>query len=107
MQTRQQLTRSGNDGMQASLSSVRQPSDRQHLSLQTKLPFMSQSTSPPLGIIAKEKLSKTTRQLWRITKAFFRSERRGRARALLILLLALSVSSVGVTVLTSYAVATS
>jgi len=54
-------------------------------------------------MIAKEKLSKTLRQLWQITKAFFHSERRGRARALLVLLLTLSVAYVGVIVLTSYA----
>ena len=53
-------------------------------------------------MIAKERLSKTAKQLWIITKAFFRSERRRKARALLLLLLALSVASVGVTVLTSY-----
>jgi len=64
---------------------------------------MSKSTSTPPGIIAKEKLSKTAGQLWHITKAFFRSERRGRARTLLILLLTLSVAYVGVIVLTSYA----
>lgn len=64
---------------------------------------MSKSTSTPLSLIAKEKLGKTARQLWQITKTFFRSERRGRANGLLLLLLALSVAYVGVTVLTSYA----
>lgn len=64
---------------------------------------MSKSPKVPLSLVAKEKLSKTARQLWQITKAFFRSERRGKARGLLILLLALSVAYVGVTVLTSYA----
>ncbi|MCX6879183.1 MAG: ABC transporter ATP-binding protein/permease [Verrucomicrobia bacterium] len=64
---------------------------------------MSKSARVPLSVIAKEKLSKTARQLWQITKAFFRSERRGRARTLLILLFLLSVAYVGVTVLTSYA----
>lgn len=64
---------------------------------------MSKSARVPLSVIAKEKLSKTARQLWQITKAFFRSERRGRARTLLILLLLLSVAYVGVTVLMSYA----
>jgi putative ATP-binding cassette transporter len=57
----------------------------------------------PIGMIAKEKLSKTTRQLWQITKAFFKSERRGKARGLLVLLLTLSVAYVAVIVLTSYA----
>ncbi len=52
---------------------------------------------------AKEKLGKTFGQLWAITKAFFRSERRKRARVLLVLLLVLSVAYVMVTVLTSYA----
>jgi putative ATP-binding cassette transporter len=64
---------------------------------------MSNTPKVPLSIVAKEKLSRTARQLWQITKAFFRSERRGKARALLFLLLTLSVASVGVTVLTSYA----
>ncbi len=63
---------------------------------------MSNNLRQPLGMIAKEKLSKTAQQLWLITKAFFRSERRRKARFLLILLLALSVAYVGVTVLTSY-----
>ena len=57
----------------------------------------------PLSLIAKEKLGKTARQLWQITKAFFKSERRVRARGLLTVLLVLSVAFVGVTVLTSYA----
>ncbi len=57
----------------------------------------------PISMIAKEKLSKTARQLWQITKAFFKSERRGKARGLLILLLTLSVAYVVVIVLTSYA----
>lgn len=64
---------------------------------------MSQSTRTPLSLVAKEKLGKTAHQLWLITQAFFRSERRGRAYSLLILLLVLSVAYVGVTVLTSYA----
>jgi|ERR1035437_1415280 ABC-type uncharacterized transport system fused permease/ATPase subunit len=64
---------------------------------------MSQSPSSSLDLVAKEKLSKTARHLWQITRAFFKSERRGRARSLLILLLVLSVAFVGVTVLTSYA----
>lgn len=51
----------------------------------------------------KEHLGKTLRQLRAITKAFFRSERRKRARVLLGLLVVLSVAYVGVTVLTSYA----
>jgi len=63
---------------------------------------MDPSTRTPLGVIAKERLSKTMRQLWQVTKAFFHSERRGKARALLLLLLVLSLASVGVTVLTSY-----
>jgi len=64
---------------------------------------MSTTMHPPLTLIAKEKLGKTTRQLWLITKAFFRSERRGKANGLLVLLLTLSVASVGVIVLSSYA----
>jgi putative ATP-binding cassette transporter len=60
-------------------------------------------TRTPLDVIAKEKLSKTARQLWQITKAFFKSERRSRARGLLVLLLILSIAYVAVTVLTSYA----
>jgi putative ATP-binding cassette transporter len=64
---------------------------------------MSTSTKTPLSLIAKEKLGKTARQLWLITRTFFRSERRGKANGLLFLLLALSVAYVGVTVLTSYA----
>jgi vitamin B12/bleomycin/antimicrobial peptide transport system ATP-binding/permease protein len=64
---------------------------------------MSKSTSAPLDVVAKEKLSKTLRQLGQITKAFFVSERRRKARILLFLLLTLSVAYVGVTVLTSYA----
>ena len=64
---------------------------------------MSKSARVPLSVIAKENLSKTARQLWQITKAFFKSERRGRARTLLILLFLLSVAYVSVTVLTSYA----
>ena len=63
---------------------------------------MSKPPRQPLGMIAKERLSKTAQQLWVITKAFFRSERRRKARVLLILLLALSVAYVGVTVLTSF-----
>ncbi|MCX6867713.1 MAG: ABC transporter ATP-binding protein/permease [Verrucomicrobia bacterium] len=63
---------------------------------------MIKSAKVPLDFIAKEKLSKTGRQLWQITKAFFKSERRVRARGLLTLLLMLSLAFVGVTVLTSY-----
>ena len=63
---------------------------------------MSTPPRQPLGMIAKEKLSKTAQQLWLITKAFFRSERRRKARILLLLLLSLSVAYVGVTVLISY-----
>jgi putative ATP-binding cassette transporter len=51
----------------------------------------------------KESLRKTGRQFWNITRAFFASERRIRARGFLALLIVLSVGSVGVTVLTSYA----
>jgi ABC-type uncharacterized transport system fused permease/ATPase subunit len=63
---------------------------------------MGEFTSVPLDAIGKEELSKTGRQLWQITKAFYVSERR-KARTLLILLLTLSVAYVGVTVLMSYA----
>jgi len=65
--------------------------------------LMNETTVPSGGMTAKEKLGKTLSQLWQITKAFFRSERRGKARVLLILLLTLSVAYVGVIVLTSYA----
>ena len=61
---------------------------------------MSKAPRTPLTHIARENLSKTGRQLWQITKAFFKSERRGRARGLLGVLLLLSVAYVGVTVLT-------
>jgi len=54
-------------------------------------------------IAAKENLRKTARQFWAITRAFFKSERRGKARGLLILLITLSVAYIGVVVLTSYA----
>ena len=63
---------------------------------------MIKSANVPLDFIAKEKLSKTGRQLWQVTKAFFKSERRLKARGLLTLLLMLSLAFVGVTVLTSY-----
>jgi len=63
---------------------------------------MSQATRTPLSLVAKERLGKTARQLWQITKAFFKSERRVRARGLLTVLMVLSVAYVGVTVLTSY-----
>ena len=59
------------------------------------------SLAPIIG--PKETLRKTYRQLWRVIKAFFASERRGKARGLLFLLLALSLASVGITVVTSYA----
>lgn len=59
---------------------------------------MSLSSEEP-----KETLSKTLRQLGRVTKAFFCSERRGAARGLLSLLVLLVVGSVGMTVLSSYA----
>ncbi|MCX6876596.1 MAG: ABC transporter ATP-binding protein/permease [Verrucomicrobia bacterium] len=64
---------------------------------------MNAITGTPISMIARERLSKTLRQLWQITRAFFHSERRGKARVLLCLLLALSVAYVGVIVLTSYA----
>jgi putative ATP-binding cassette transporter len=54
-------------------------------------------------IKAKEDLRKTMRQFWAITRAFFKSERRGKARGLLLLLIVLSVGYIGVVVLTSYA----
>jgi len=76
---------------------------RKRLRLVSESIFMSKSPRAPLSLIAKEKLGKTARQLWHITKAFFKSERRVKARGLLTLLLTLSVASVGVIVLTSYA----
>ena len=51
----------------------------------------------------KETLRKTMGQLGRITKAFFTSERRMKARGLLAVLLGLSVASVAITLLSSYA----
>ncbi|MBX7207513.1 MAG: ABC transporter ATP-binding protein/permease [Verrucomicrobiaceae bacterium] len=57
--------------------------------------------SPP--ITQRQTFAKTRRQFWRITKAFFASERRRKARGLLTMLFTLSVASVGITVLTSYA----
>ncbi len=64
---------------------------------------MNEPLSASDRIAAKEKLRKTARQLWHITRAFFKSERRGKARGMLILLLALSVAYTGVIVLTSFA----
>jgi putative ATP-binding cassette transporter len=64
---------------------------------------MSKTTDPTAIIGPKETMKKTIRQLARVTKAFFASERRGKARALTFLLLALSLASVGITVLTSFA----
>lgn len=63
------------------------------------------SPAPPPAPIKgpKETLKKTFRQLGRVTRAFFASERRGKARGLLALLLSLSLASVGITVVTSYA----
>lgn len=57
----------------------------------------------PPAAAPKETFAKTQRQFWRILKAFFTSERRGKARAFASLLLALSLASVGITVVTSYA----
>ena len=51
----------------------------------------------------RQSFSKTRSQFWKILKAFYASERRGRARFFSGLLLSLSMASVGVTVLTSYA----
>lgn len=62
-------------------------------------------TPPPpasANLIAKENLRKTARQLGRVTKAFFKSERRGKARFLCALLFALSIGSAGVAVLSNY-----
>ncbi len=55
------------------------------------------------ALAPRESLRRTLRQLGSITKAFFASERRHRARGFLLLLLVLTVASVGVTLLTSYA----
>lgn len=57
--------------------------------------------SPPVK--QRQSFAKTRRQFWLITRAFFASERRRKARGLLALLFTLSVASVGITVLTSYA----
>ena len=64
---------------------------------------MPQSKDDPPATKSSETFGKTRRQFWRILKAFFTSERRGKARFFTGLLLALSLASVGVTVLTSYA----
>jgi len=61
---------------------------------------LSASIAPPAP--SRPKLGKTLRQVWRITRTFFASERRSRARGLAILLVTLSIASVGITVLTSY-----
>ena len=64
------------------------------------MPTSKDARSPNQPI---ETFGKTRRQFWRILKAFFASERRGKARFFAGLMLALSLASVGVTVLTSYA----
>ncbi len=48
-------------------------------------------------------VGKTCRQFWVISKAFFASERRHKARGFLIVLLTLALSVGGVQVLMSYA----
>ena len=64
---------------------------------------MPTSNDAPSAIEPKETFEKTRRQFWRIVKAFFASERRGKARFYAGLLFSLSLASVGLTVLTSYA----
>lgn len=64
---------------------------------------MNEPLSAADRLAAKEKLRKTARQLWQITRAFFKSERRGKARGMLTLLLVLSVAYTGVLVLISFA----
>lgn len=64
------------------------------------MPFSSEAES---RFQQRQSFSKTRRQFWRITKAFFASERRRKARGLLTMLFTLSIASVGITVLTSYA----
>ena len=61
--------------------------------------------APPSGKNAEDKATfwKTCRQFWVISKAFFASERRHKARGYLITLLALSLAVGGVQVLMSYA----
>lgn len=61
----------------------------------------SPDESPPLT--QRQAFTKTRRQFWLITRAFFASERRRKARGLLFMLVTLSIAAVGVTVLTSYA----
>ncbi len=53
-------------------------------------------------IVKQARLRQTLAQIWRITRAFFSSERRRQARGLSLLLLVLSVASTGITVLASY-----
>ncbi len=62
---------------------------------------LSSEESPPDA--PRPSLAKTRQQFWRITRAFFASERRKKAVWLLALLFVLSVASVGVTLLTSFA----
>ncbi|WP_395748295.1 ABC transporter ATP-binding protein/permease [Prosthecobacter sp.] len=64
---------------------------------------MNEPITPASRIAAKEQFRKTVRQFVAITRAFFKSERRVKARGMLILLLLLSVAYTGVIVLTSYA----
>ena len=64
---------------------------------------MTPATQEAAGGETKVSLGKTLRQLGRVTRAFFASERRARARSMLGLLVALTVASVGITVLSSYA----
>ena len=64
---------------------------------------MNEPITPANRIAAKENFRNTVRQFRSITRAFFKSERRGKARGWLALLLALSVAYIGVIVLTSYA----
>lgn len=64
---------------------------------------MNEPITPANRIAAKENFRNTVRQFRSITRAFFKSERRAKARGWLILLIALSVAYVGVIVLISYA----
>jgi ABC-type uncharacterized transport system fused permease/ATPase subunit len=53
---------------------------------------MNEPITPADRIAAKENFRNTVRQFRSITRAFFKSERRGKARGWLALLLALSVA---------------
>lgn len=63
---------------------------------------MNPSESAPPPTMDRQQVRQVFTQIWRITRAFFNSERRARARGLSFLLLALSVASSGLGVLTNH-----